>query len=74
MTIPDLVKAQLALHVAETMMKREQVIARLDGLRLTTSESRRLRAQRDRLSAELDAWCYLEGEAHSVGMPPEAAQ
>lgn len=63
--IPDMVAAQVRLHVAETEIKLETAKAANAGRPVTTSESRRLRAQRDRLAAELDAWRYLAAVCES---------
>lgn len=63
--IPDMVQAQVRLHLVETEIKLENMKAANAGRPVTTAESRRLRAQRERLSAELDAWRYLVALAES---------
>lgn len=63
--IPTMVQAQVRLHLVETEIKLETTKAANAGRPVTTVESRRLRAQRDRLAEELEAWRYLAALAES---------
>lgn len=63
--MPDLVQAQIRLHVAETEIRLETTKAAMAGRAVTTAESRRLRSTRDRLAEELAGWRYLAMVAES---------
>jgi hypothetical protein len=64
--IPDLVLAQLDMHVAKTRLDLETIKTKLEGERVQLTRSRVLRAERDRLTAELQAWEYVR--AHAAGV------
>ena len=64
--VPPLVRTRLALHAATTAHALETVKAELDGLGVTVTRSRTLRAKRERLTEELTAWEYLLHVARSA--------
>ena len=64
--VPPLVRTRLALHAATTAHALETVKAELDGLGVTATRSRALRAKRERLTEELTAWEYLLHVARSA--------
>lgn len=57
--IPGLVRAQLKVHTADTLLALERVRAELDRTTTATARSRVLRGLREQLTAQLDAWEYL---------------
>ena len=57
--MPGLVRAQVQVHVANTLLSLERVRAELDRSPLSTARSRVLRGLRDQLTAQLEAWEYL---------------
>lgn len=57
--IPGLVRAQVQVHLSETVMKLERVRAELDRTTVSTARSQVLRGLRDQLTAQRDAWEYL---------------
>lgn len=56
--IPRSVRTRVELHRAQTAYDLTILRDRLDTVTVSTSESRRLRARREQLTAELDAWSY----------------
>lgn len=58
-TIPDTVRTRVELHRAQTAHDLMVLRAQLDTITVSTLQSRRLRARREQLTAELDAWSYL---------------
>lgn len=64
--IPGLVLARLDMHVAKTRLDLETIKTKLEGERVQITRSRVLRAEHDRLTAELAAWEYIT--AHAAGM------
>jgi len=69
--IPGLVLAQLDMHVAKTRLDLETIKAKLEGERVQLTRSRVLRAERDRLTAELAAWEYITAHANGVSIRHE---
>lgn len=61
--IPDLVSAQIKLHLAEAELRHARVLEELDRTGLTTARSRSLRSQRDQLADQIRAWRYLASVA-----------
>lgn len=57
--IPDAVRTRVELHRAQTAYDLTVLRAQLDTLTVSSAVSRRLRARREQLTAELDAWAYL---------------
>lgn len=57
--IPGLVRAQLKVHTADTLLALERVRAELDRTTTSTARSRVLRGLREQLTAQLEAWEYL---------------
>lgn len=57
--IPGLVRAQVQVHLAETMIRLERVRAELDRTTVTAARGRVLRGLRGQLEAQLSAWEYL---------------
>lgn len=55
-TIPDLVRATLALHAAQARMDHEKTVKELDGRTVLTGVAKVLRVRRDRQKAEAEAW------------------
>jgi hypothetical protein len=64
--IPALVLARLELHAAETRVALETLKAKMQGEHVWPSRSKAMRAQRDRLTAELAAWESLSRHANGV--------
>lgn len=63
--IPHGVRARVELHRAQTAYDLTVLRNRLDTINVVTQESKRLRARREQLTAELDAWAYLSKVARS---------
>lgn len=63
--IPGLVRAQLKVHTADTLLALERVRAELDRTTTSTARSRVLRGLREQLMAQLEAWEYLAVMAES---------
>ncbi|HEX5705640.1 MAG TPA: hypothetical protein VFX97_20745 [Pyrinomonadaceae bacterium] len=57
--IPDSVRTRVELHRAQTAYDLTLLRAQLDTSTVSSTVSRRLRARREQLTAELDAWAYL---------------
>lgn len=57
--MPGLVRAQVQVHLAQTLLKLEGVRAELDRTTTSAGRSRVLRGLRTQLTAQLDAWEYL---------------
>lgn len=57
--MPGLVRAQVQVHLAQTLLQLERVRAELDRTTTSTGRSRVLRGLRTQLTAQLDAWEYL---------------
>ena len=57
--MPGLVRAQVQVHLAQTLLKLEGVRAELDRTTTSTGRSRVLHGLRTQLTAQLDAWEYL---------------
>ena len=57
--MPGLVRAQVQVHLAQTLLQLEKVRAELDRTTTSTGRSRVLRGLRTQLTAQLDAWEYL---------------
>lgn len=57
--MPGLVRAQVQVHLAQTLLRLEGVRAELDRTTTSTGRSRVLRGLRTQLTAQLDAWEYL---------------
>jgi hypothetical protein len=66
--IPALVLARLELHAAETRVALETLKAKMQGEHVWPSRSKAMRAQRDRLTAELAAWEYLTAHANGLSI------
>lgn len=58
-TIPDSVRTRVDLHRAQAAYDLTVLRARLNTITVNTAGSKRLRARREQLTAELDAWSYL---------------
>lgn len=58
-TIPDTVRTRVELHRAQVAHDLTVLRARLHTTNVTTQANRTLRARREQLTAELDAWSYL---------------
>lgn len=65
--IPDLVSAQVRLHLAEAELRFARVREELNRTGLTTARSRSLRSQRDQLAEQIHAWGYLSALVESPG-------
>lgn len=65
--IPDAVRARVELHRAQTAYDLTVLRAHLDTLTVSSTVSRRLRARREQLTADLDAWTYLARRAGAMG-------
>lgn len=57
--IPDAVRTRIELHQAQTAYDLTVLRGQLDTVAVSTNMSRRVRARREQLTAELDAWTYL---------------
>ena len=57
--MPGLVRAQVQVHLAQTLLKLEGVRAELGRTTTSAGRSRVLRGLRTQLTAQLDAWEYL---------------
>lgn len=57
--MPGLVRAQVQVHLAQTLLQLERVRAELDRTTTSTGRSRVLRGLRTQLTAQLEAWEYL---------------
>lgn len=65
--IPDAVRTRVELHRAQTAYDLTLLRAQLDTITVSSTVSRRLRARREQLTAELDAWAYLARRAGATG-------
>lgn len=71
--MPGLVRAQLKVHIADTLLALERVRAELDRTTTSTARSRVLRGLREQLTAQLEAWEYLT-EVSGSGMQARASE
>lgn len=63
--IPHAVRARVELHRAQTAYDLTVLRDQLDTVTVSTRTSSRMRARREQLTAELDAWTYLSKVARS---------
>lgn len=63
--IPDTVRMRVDLHRAQAAYDLTVLRDRINTMGVVTSTARGLRARREQLTAELDAWTYLAKMARS---------